>query len=54
MSKLQKSREYDLFSDEKKFNLDEIDGLQYWHGFSSEMKFFLKQVQGGRSVMVWG
>jgi transposase len=44
-----------VFSDEKKFNLDGPDGLQYyWHDLRREKKIFSKRQSGGGSVMVWG
>lgn len=44
-----------VFTDEKKFNLDGPDGLQfYWHDLRREPEIYSKRVQGGRSVMVWG
>ena len=43
-----------VFSDEKKFNLDGPDGLQYyWHDLRKEPQYFSKRAQGGGSVMVW-
>lgn len=44
-----------VFSDEKKFNLDGPDGLQYyWHDLRREKKIFSKRQSGGGSVMMWG
>jgi transposase len=44
-----------VFSDEKKFNLDGPDGLQfYWHDLAKEKEIFSKRQSGGGSVMVWG
>lgn len=44
-----------VFTDEKKFNLDGPDGLQYyWHDLQKQPEIDSKRVQGGRSVMVWG
>ncbi|OQS55782.1 tc3a [Ecytonucleospora hepatopenaei] len=43
-----------IFSDEKKFNLDGPDGLNYyWHDKSLPVKTFSKRQCGGGSVMVW-
>ena len=45
----------DIFSDEKKFNLDGPDGLAcYWHDIRKETKYFNTRQQGGESLMVWG
>ena len=42
-----------VFSDEKKFNLDGTDCLQYyWHDIRNENEIFSKNVAGGGSVMV--
>ncbi|KAF0708257.1 hypothetical protein AaE_013282, partial [Aphanomyces astaci] len=44
-----------IFSDEKKFNLDGPDGLQYyWHDLRKEDQTFLSRQNGGGSVMIWG
>ena len=44
-----------VFSDEKKFNLDGPDGMQYyWHDLRKEKQIFSKRQSGGGSVMVWG
>lgn len=44
-----------VFSDEKKFNLDGPDGLQfYWHDLRFEPQVFSRRQNGGGSVMVWG
>jgi len=44
-----------VFSDEKKFNLDGPDGLQYyWHDLRKEEQVYSKRQAGGGSVMVWG
>lgn len=44
-----------VFSDEKKFNLDGPDGLQYyWHHVSQDQLSYKKRNFGGGSVMVWG
>lgn len=44
-----------VFSDEKKFNLDGPDGLQYyWHDLRREKEIYSKRQSGGGSVMVWG
>ncbi|KAF0702422.1 hypothetical protein AaE_015946 [Aphanomyces astaci] len=43
-----------VFSDEKKFNLDGPDGLQYyWHDLRKEEHTFLSRQNGGGSVMIW-
>ena len=43
-----------IWSDEKKFNLDGPDGLQYhWADLRNEPEIFSKRVHGGGSVMVW-
>ena len=43
-----------LFSDEKKFNLDGLDGAAYyWHDLRKEEKIFSKRQQGGQSLMDW-
>lgn len=42
-----------IFSDEKKFNLDGTDGLNYyWHDLRMESKLLSRWVQGGGSV-IW-
>lgn len=44
-----------IFSDEKKFNLDGPDGLQYyWHDLRCEKETYFSRQNGGGSVMVWG
>lgn len=44
-----------VFSDEKKFNLDGPDGLQYyWHDLRFDPQIFSRRQNGGGSVMVWG
>ena len=44
-----------VFRDEKKFNLDVLDGLAcYWHEMWKEKKYFSTRRQGGDSPMVWG
>ncbi|GBL80665.1 hypothetical protein AVEN_225320-1 [Araneus ventricosus] len=43
-----------LFSDEKKWNLDEPDGnINYWHDLRKETRSFFSRQSGGGSVMVW-
>jgi len=43
-----------IFSDEKKFNLDGPDGIQYyWRDLRKEPQYFHKRQGGGASVMVW-
>lgn len=43
-----------VFTDEKTFNHDGPDGLQYyWHDLRREPEAFSKRVQGGRYVTVW-
>ena len=43
-----------IFSDEKKFNLDGPDGLQYyWHDLRRNEEVFSKRPFGGGSVMIW-
>jgi len=43
-----------IWSDEKKFNLDGPDGMQYyWADLRKEPEIFSKNVHGGGSVMVW-
>jgi transposase len=43
-----------VWSDEKKFNLDGPDGLQYyWHYLRKEPELFSKNANGGGSVMIW-
>lgn len=44
-----------IWSDEKKFNLDGPDGINYyWHDLRKEPEYLSKRSFGGRSVMVWG
>ena len=44
-----------VFSDEKKFNLDGPDGLQYyWHDLRREKEIYSRRQSGGGSVMIWG
>ena len=44
-----------VFSDEKRFNLDGPDGLQYyWHDLRKEPESFSKRQCGGGGIMVWG
>eukprot|EP00644_Phytophthora_capsici_P003153 jgi/Phyca11/103161/e_gw1.7.57.1 len=44
-----------VFSDEKKFNLDGPDGLQYyWHDLRFEPQMYSRRQNGGGSVMKWG
>ena len=44
-----------IFSDEKKFNLDDPDGLQYyWRDIRKPKQKCKKRIHGGGSVMVWG
>ncbi|KAG6962143.1 hypothetical protein JG688_00008758 [Phytophthora aleatoria] len=44
-----------IFSDEKKFNLDGPDGLQYyWHDLRCEKETYFSRQNGRGSVMVWG
>lgn len=44
-----------LFSDEKKFNLDGPDGVQYyWHDLRKEKEIQMSRNFGGGSLMVWG
>jgi transposase len=43
-----------VFSDEKKFNLDGPDCLQYyWHDLRKEEQTYLSRQNGGGSVMIW-
>lgn len=43
-----------IFSDEKKFNLDGPDGLQYyWHDLRDQKEIKMTRVHGGGSVMIW-
>lgn len=43
-----------IFSDEKKFNLDGPDGLNYyWHDLRKEELYFSSRQGGGGSLMVW-
>jgi transposase len=44
-----------IFSDEKKFNLDGPDCLQYyWHDLRTEKQTYKTRQSGGGSVMIWG
>ena len=44
-----------VFSDEKKFNLDDPDGFQYyWSDLRKDEQIFSRRQNGGGSVMVWG
>ena len=44
-----------LFSDEKKFKLNGPDGFKYyWADLRNDKKVFLKRMNGGGSVMIWG
>ena len=44
-----------LFSDKKKFILNDPDGYAYyWHDLRHEKRHFFKRANGGESVMVWG
>ncbi|KAG3109322.1 hypothetical protein PI125_g11048 [Phytophthora idaei] len=44
-----------IFSDEKKFNLDGPDGMQYyWDDLRTEKETFYSRQNGGGSVMIWG
>jgi len=43
-----------IFTDEKKFNLDGPDGLQYyWRDLAKEPQYYSKRQGGGGSVMIW-
>jgi len=43
-----------VFFDEKKFNLDGLDGCKYyWHDLKKTPEYFTKRVGGGQSVMIW-
>ncbi|CAD6198713.1 unnamed protein product [Caenorhabditis auriculariae] len=43
-----------IFSDEKKFNLDESDGYaHYWRDLRKDPMYFFKRNFGGGSLMVW-
>jgi transposase len=43
-----------IWTDEKKFNLDGPDGLNYyWHDLRKEKIFSLKRNMGGGSVIIW-
>ena len=50
-----KKRRKDVFSDEKKFNLDDPDGFQkYWHPKSfPEENYSSTRHSGGGSLMIW-
>ena len=49
-----KKRRRVLFSDEKRFNLDGTDGLQYYfHDIRKETMSAIRRKMGGGSVMVW-
>ena len=42
-----------IFSDEKRINLDGLDGIQwYWHDLGKKEQVFFKRLGGG-SVMIW-
>ncbi|KAF0775017.1 hypothetical protein AaE_001283 [Aphanomyces astaci] len=44
-----------IWSDEKRFNLDGPDGLQYyWHDLRKEPHTYFSRRNGGGGVMVWG
>lgn len=44
-----------IFSDEKKFTLDDPDGMtHYWRDLHTEAKYFPTRNFGGGSTMVWG
>lgn len=44
-----------IFSDEKKFNLDSLDGFaHYFHDLRTELRYFYTHQQGGQSFMVQG
>lgn len=44
-----------IFTDEKKFNLDGPDGVQYyWHDLRNEKDPYFTRRFGGGGVMVWG
>ena len=44
-----------VFSDEKKFNLDDPDGYQYyWHDISNTNNFLSKDCHNKKSLMIWG
>ncbi|KAK2579788.1 hypothetical protein KPH14_012181 [Odynerus spinipes] len=43
-----------IWSDEKKFNLDGLDGFNYyWHDLRKERRVMSRTAQGGGSVMIW-
>lgn len=43
-----------IFSDEKRFNLDGPDGLQYyWHAIGNELETYYSRQHGGGGFMVW-
>ena len=55
--KIEWDQEWDqvIFSDEKKFNLDGLDGFQfYWCDLRKEEQIYSKRQNGGGNVMVWG
>lgn len=44
-----------VFTDEKKFNLDDPNVFQYyWHDIRDEKEEFFSRQNGGGSLMVWG
>jgi len=44
-----------IFSDEKKFNLDEPDGFHsHWRDLRKDPRVLSKRQSGGGSLMVWG
>ena len=55
--KIEWHQEWDqiMFPDEKKFNLDGLDGFQfYWCDLRKEEQIYSKRQNGGGNVMVWG
>jgi hypothetical protein len=43
-----------IFFDEKKFNLDGLDGCHYyWHDLNNDQISYSRRIQGGGSVMAW-